>query len=367
MKRQKLLWGLWALLFAVMPAVSQSAVITVTLEDRGLSQYQSVYLSDFDFLQVGATEELFALHINKTPGSVEEAVIRFDFKLDGKSLAFIKTKPFSLPEDAREWVFTNVDLSQGKTIDGVEIKIAESGVEDVGEQLQNEILATSQLPVGLYQLILTMNYTANGVQQETTDEQSFVIQNPTLLNLITPGTQLNSGIKYEVYTENPIFQWNGNSGQYQLVVFKKQQEASSADDILNSVPVFESGRLDGLVFQYPTANAYPLQVGETYVWLVKSFITTSSGENELLSELWEFTLVDPAKGQTVMSASKDQLINALNLLSEDDMRAVFSQLEGYDLNKIRFNGSIMSAQELLKKLSTYSSKGQYKLSDVTVR
>lgn len=366
MKYKNFIMGKLAILLCIGFVPAQNAVVTVSIEDRGLSQYQSVYLADFDFLQVGATEELFVVNISKTFGAVEEAVIRFDFILDGKSLAFIKTKPFSLPEEARSWSFSNIDLSQGTSVDGLEIHIADSGVEDVGEELQKEILATSQLPVGLYQLILTMNYTVNGTEQQTVDEKTFVIQNPTLLNLVTPGVALNSGGRYEVYTENPVFQWNGNSGEYQLVVFKKQNELSSADDILNSVPVYESERLHDLVFQYPSSGAYPLQMGETYVWLVKSIIKTSAGENELPSELWEFTLVDPAREQSSMNVSMQQLQNTLEMLLGGDAKSVLSKLAGYDLKKVRINGSAKSTQEFLNKLNSYQS-GSFKVEDLEVR
>ncbi len=352
---------------------AQTSVVSVSIEDKGISQYQSIYLADFDFLQVGATEELFVVTVSKTPGAVTDAVMRFDFLLDGKSVAFVKTQPFSMPAGAETWSVTNIDLSQGKAIRGLQsgeilqIRIEESGVEDVADDIQNEILATSQLPVGLYQLLLRVNYTPEGGQpQEIQTERSFAIQNPTLINLVSPGFPLNSGGVYKVYTNNPIFQWNGNSGDYQLLVFKKQEELSTIDDILNSVPIYESPRLQNLAVQYPVAGAYPLQFGETYVWLVKSFIQTSSGENEVISEVWEFTYVDPAKVETTTNIAKEEFEDLLRQLLGDNAEDLIRNLSNYNMKSVRVNGSVITVEELYNLLEKYRDKS-HTITDLILR
>ncbi len=362
-----LVFFLSAVLFA------QSSIVTVSIEDKGISQYQSIYLADFDFLQVGASEELFVVTVRKTPGLVKDAVMRFDFLLDGKSVAFVKTQPFDMPAAAETWSVSNIDLSQGKAIQGLQtgeilqIRIQESGVEDVADDIQNEILATSQLPVGLYQLLLRVNYTQeDGTPQEIQTERSFAIQNPTLINLVSPGFPLNSGGVYKVYTNNPIFQWNGNSGDYQLLVFKKQEELSTIDDILNSVPIYESPRLQNLAVQYPVASAYPLQFGETYVWLIKSFIQTSSGENEVISEVWEFTYVDPAEVETSTDMAKEEFESLLKQLLGDNADELIRQLNDYSIESVRVNGTVVTVQELYKLMERYRNKS-HQITDLILR
>ena len=51
------------LLFLLWVPFLYSQEITVTLEDAGISQYQQIFTADFDFLQVGAAEDLFKLVI----------------------------------------------------------------------------------------------------------------------------------------------------------------------------------------------------------------------------------------------------------------------------------------------------------------
>ena len=345
-----------------------NANVTLRVIDVGLSQYQAVYLADLDFLQVGSSQELFKVILSKDAGAIRDAVIRFDFNLDGKSIAYAQTKPFVLPETPGTWTFSNKDLSQGYFIEGEKIEIAESGVSEVADNIKNEIFASSQLPVGSYVLVSRISFhdVANN-PGESVDTQVFTISNPTMLNLVSPGVVLNSGFKYEVYTDQPLFQWNGNSGDYEVVVFKKESEFNSAEDILNSEEIWNSGRITSLSVQYPTASAYPLEFGQSYVWLVKSFIKTSAGENVVNSELWEFTLQDPSKAaQTEQGVAKQELESLLRQLLGDNADGVIRQIDDLSLKTIRVNGSTISVKELYDYLEKYRNE-KHQISDLLIR
>jgi len=345
-----------------------NANVTLRVVDVGLSQYQAVYLADLDFLQVGSSQELFKVVLSKDTGAIRDAVIRFDFNLDGKSIAYAQTKPFVLPEAPGSWPFSNKDLSQGYFIKDEKIEIAESGVSEVADNIKSEIFASSQLPVGSYVLVSRISFTdVNNTPGESVDTQVFTISNPSMLNLVSPGVVLNSGFKYEVYTDQPLFQWNGNSGEYEVVVFKKESEFNSAEDILNSEEIWNSGRISSLSVQYPTASAYPLEFGQTYVWLVKSFIKTSAGENAVNSELWEFTLQDPSKAaQTEQGVAKQELESLLRQLMGDDADGVIRQIDDLNLKTIRVNGSTISVKELYDYLEKYRNE-KHQISDLLIR
>lgn len=354
------------------PASAQdgnSANVNLSVVDIGLSEYQAVFLADFDFLQVGASQELFKVILTKGTGAIKDAVIRFDFKLDGSSIAFAQTKPFSISEAPGTWTFTNRDLSQGYSLDGeTKIEIAESGVSDIADNIKNEIFASNQLPVGSYTLVSRISFNdVAGTPGESVDTQIFTITNPTMLNLVSPGVELNSGFVYDIYTDQPLFQWNGNSGDYEVLVFKKESEFNSVEDILNSKEIWRSPRQQTLSVQYPTASAYPLEYGQTYVWMVKSFVKTSSGENEINSELWEFTLKDPSKAaQTEEDVAKQELESLLRQLLGENADGVIQQLSDLSLKTIRVNGSSITVKELYRYMEKYRNE-KHKISDLIVR
>lgn len=347
--------------------------VQIALQDAGISQYQSIFASDFDFLQVGSVEELFTMSVTKAPGLVSNAELTFVLEQEGELLATIRTNPFSMPFDAGQWMISNIELAnENFRFDPADdpITISESGVEDRADALRDDILATSQLPTGTYTLKANLVYTDNSGAQETASGVNvldIVITNPTLINLVSPGVSLNSGFDYELFTDLPLLQWNGNSGDFQVLVFKKRDEFASAEDILNSQPVWESERFSSLSAQYPDVGALPLEFGSTYVWLVRSYINSSSGEIALNSELWEFTVVDPSQSNTTIeSLAKQELEILLKQLLGDRADSIIRQIEDYGLKTIRVNGSTISVQELYQFLEKYRDQEQ-EITDLILR
>ena len=337
--------------------------IVLRLNDKGISQYQSIFIADFDFLQVGAVEELFEIEIDKRKGEVNVDFIEIRLvQNNSETLATILTNSFNIPSDVTFWSISNQDLES-------RIGIKDSNLDPTATNLQDQIMATSQIPVGLYTLTSKLSYSFKGVEQddiETTNVINIVVSNPTLINLITPGVLLNSGYNYDIYSEQPILQWNGNSGEYQAVVFKKQSEFSTVEDILNSVPIWESPRLATLSTQYPDFNALPLEYGKTYVWLVRSFISTSSGENFISSEPWEFTLVDPSQNMGMENMAKQEIEQLLKQLLGDNAERIIRKTDGFRLSSIRVNGSVISIQELYQIIEKYRNE-EHEIYDIFLR
>jgi hypothetical protein len=356
--------------------------VTLRLDDNGIASYQSIFIADFDFLQVGAVEDLFDIILTKEKGEVREATFTITLiQNNAEVLATIITNEFDIPasETPRTWTISNKELANETfSFDGVSnISISESKLEDTASDLQDKILASSQIPVGLYTLTSRMTYTyIDPVSNQPTDyttntsaDINIVVSNPTLINLITPGVLLNSGFSYDVYSEQPILQWNGNSGDYEVLVFKKESEFSSVEDILNSEPIWSDNRsqINGaLSIQYPDIDALPLEYGKTYVWMVRSFINTSSGENVINSEPWEFTLMDPSKAQGVENMAKQELEQLLRQLLGDNAEAVIRDLDGFAISSMRINGSTISTQELYQFIEKYRDQ-ERQIYDLLIR
>ena len=352
------------LLFLLWVPFLYSQEITVTLEDAGISQYQQIFTADFDFLQVGAAEDLFKLVIEKRNFSTDDityADIYLQLTQNGDQiLATMQSNRFQLPPGNGVWRISNKELaSKVYDFDGAGTRIiVDAGLSDEVPSIRDNMIETGQLPVGQYVLTTNLTYypdnTQNGISTTGINEIIITIRNPTLINLVTPGILINSGFKYEIFTENPLFQWNGNSGDYQVVVFKKRNDFDTIDDILNSVPVWESERLTTLFTQYPVGDAIPLEYGSDYVWQVLSFINTSSGENVVRSELFEFTLVDPAQSNvTQMAMARQELEQILRQLLGDKAETILRQINDFKLTSIRVNGATLSIPELYQVLEKY--------------
>ena len=151
------------------------------------------------------------------------------------------------------------------------------------------------------------------------------------------------------------------------VVFKKQSDCSSPDDILNSKPVWESNRISTLFEQYPEGDAVPLEYGAEYVWQVRSFVSTSSGENIIQSELWEFQVLDPSTaGASEESMAQQEFQNLLRQLIGDNAEAIIREIGSFQLSIIRVNGKILSTPELYKYLEKYRDQ-ENEIYDITLR
>jgi len=343
--------------------------ISVQLIDTGIGQFQQIIVSDFDFLEAGGAEDLFKIRITNNTGNIyNNSVLRFELWQgqvgSGTLLARIVSEPFTIPGEINSWEIANTDLANKTPTDLGVIKIFDSGFEDNAGNLRDEIVATSQIPTGLYNLTGTLTTNSGTID---TAPIPIIITNPTLLNLVTPGMLINSGFKYEIYTENPLFQWNGNSGEYQIVVFKKRNDFDTIDDILNSVPVWESEHLNTLFAQYPVGGAVPLEYGSDYVWQVLSFINTSSGENIIRSELFEFTLVDPAQSNiNQMAMARQELEQILRQLLGDKAETILRQIDDFKLTTIRVNGATLSIPELYQVLEKYRDQN-YEIYDLLLR
>jgi hypothetical protein len=278
-------------------------------------------------------------------------------------LAFIETGRFDLPMGSHE--INNVNLAdESFTFEGSTepVRIEDSGISEGDiDDLTRQMYSSGQLPVGTYRIETKLHYPNPSSPADA--DHIFFISNPTMINLVSPGSAVGLGAVQEVFTEYPVFQWNGSSGKYQILVFEKKNDYQSVDDVLNSFPNWQSDIIDVLSVQYPSVGSsnnpvIPLEFGKTYYWLIKMFVQTSSGENELLSEVWQFTLVDPSKLlQTADSHAKEDIQRLLSqLIGNEQAEEIARGVSDFRLKSIRINGRPITVQELYQIIDQYQGR-----------
>ena len=327
-----------------------------------------IYVADLDIMQLASGNEFFEIALsNFDDQAYVDCKLTLSFYKDQQLLARIESDEFTIPALMGRRSANNVELmqdefylseDQSQPIDVHESNIFTNEIDD----LERDILSSGKLPVGHYELVGVLTGTFG--TGETSD--FFDITNPSFVELITPGAEAGSGFKEEVYTEYPVFQWNGNGSEYQIVVFEKKFALQSLDNILNMNPNWKSDRLENYSAQYPQEGdegnvVIPLEFGKTYYWLIRMFVQTSAGEEVINSPIWEFQLVDPITlGDEQNAIARNMLIEFLRDLIGDKADELAKQLGDYNVKTINVNGQDISIEDL------YMLINEYRLKDVEV-
>ena len=98
-------------------------------------------------------------------------------------------------------------------------------------------------------------------------------------------------------------------------------------------------------FQYPVSDVYPLEMGRLYVWQVKESRPTTSGNEDLISEIYLFKIAVIGGDQESLGRESDSspfLQSLRQALGEGQFNALFGSngdLEGYNLTgRFTLNG-----------------------------
>ena len=230
-------------------------------------------------------------------------------------------------------------------------------------EIQNAVFQTGALPDGQY--IFDLKIDSDG--EITSASKSILIENPTTIELISPGAELQ--YHEEVATKYPIFQWNSmGCDRYGIRICEYDPTLHiSAEDALDDESIlpfpdnggyYEAGA--AVSFQFPLTSARDLEVGKTYVWRVQKICTTSSirGSEEIESNIFSFTVRDVAAGSEGGASPEqyDPILNALKeLIGEGLFEEYFSHsgaLNGYaPTGTIISNGEKINYPQLLKIVS----------------
>jgi len=299
--------------------------------------YVTYYLSMVDINTGESNMPIFLSELSRESGAPDSIGVDIEFEIiidsdalgvDHETLVKVETtQPLILSAPIH---LSNMDLNlttdqifdnQGNPV-ALHLDITEQLDMEQAEQMFSAILQTGQLPDGVYTFRVVAT-SENG--EQIVKEDVLNISNPGTLQLVTPGGILSDTTINEVYTSYPVLQWEsdpcnyinpitGDSGcEYFIRVAEfKSQEHSSMDQAIESVtrlPLNQSLGFEPIgfgvtTFQYPTDGG-DLEPGKVYVWQIRKDLTTTSGTEQLLSDIMSFKVKDFTSTESNDSASED--------------------------------------------------------------
>ncbi len=286
--------------------------------------YVTYYLSMVDINTGESNMPIFLATLKRQSNAPESVEVDIEFEIiidsdalgvDNETLVKLETKqPIILTAPIH---ISNMDLnlttdqifdSEGNPV-ALYMDLTEQLDMEQAEQMFSAIVQTGQLPDGIY----TFRVVATSVDGQQIEEMDILnISNPSLLQLVSPGGILADTTINEVYTSFPVLQWESDPCNYTdpitgesgceffiRVAEFKSQEHSSMDQAIESVtrlPLdqslgFAPAGFGVTTFQYPTDGG-DLEQGKVYVWQVRKDIVTTSGTEQLLSDIMAFKVKD---------------------------------------------------------------------------
>ncbi|HIF82524.1 MAG TPA: hypothetical protein EYQ37_01460 [Candidatus Marinimicrobia bacterium] len=351
--------------------------------------YVTYYLSMVDINTGESNMPIFLSELSRESGAPDSIGVDIEFEIiidsdalgvDHETLVKVETtQPLILSAPIH---LSNMDLNlttdqvfdnQGNPV-ALHLDITEQLDMEQAEQMFSAIIQTGQLPDGVYTFRVVAT-SENG--EQIVKEDVLNISNPATLQLVSPGGILSDTTINEVYTSYPVLQWEsdpcyyidpmtGESGcEYFIRVAEfKSQEHSSIDQAIESVtrlPLdqslgFEPVGFGITTFQYPTDGG-DLEPGKVYVWQVRKDLTTTSGTEQLLSDIMSFKVKDFTSSESDDTGADDTTpagIVLRSLIGDDLADRIFGaggQAAGMSANgNIALNGETIDvsvAQALL--------------------
>ena len=305
--------------------------------DVSWTSYVTYYLSMVDINTGESNMPIFMAELSRESGAADTVGVDIEFEIiidsdalgvDHETLVKVETtQPIILSAPIH---LSNMDLNlatdqifddHGNPV-ALHLDITEQLDMEQAEQMFSAILQTGQLPDGVY----TFRVVATSEDgQQIVKEDILNIANPATLQLVSPGGILADTTLNEVYTSFPVLQWESDPCNYtnpitgesgceffiRLAEFKSQ-EHSSMDQAIESVtrlPLdqslgFEPVGFGVTTFQYPT-DAGDLEPGKVYVWQIRKDMTTTSGTEQLMSDIMSFKVKDFTSTESSDPGSED--------------------------------------------------------------
>ncbi|MCH7575031.1 MAG: hypothetical protein IIA59_07900 [Candidatus Marinimicrobia bacterium] len=332
--------------------------------------FVTFYVSSIDLTTLESDVEIFNYRLSASEYPVE-VTITFDILINSPALglsfnnkfAHIVTYPFFLfgPIQIKSTDLKDppdpIYYTEGDAIGGsveFEIDVINTILDDDTFEktvMMNQIIQSGRLPDGTYRFDLSVSVAGGGTGDAISE--SIIVSNPVSLELVSPGGLLEDTTANIISTSYPFFQWQSDPCalcDYLVRVAQyKADEHSSVEDAIEDQTVLPLRQADEFYnpdgnstsFQYPFSDAIDLVPGLVYVWQVKKIIPTTAGDQEILSFVNVFKILDPTAISTGGGTTDDPIADAsrnpvlgflLTAMGDDQFSALFNtggELDGF--------------------------------------
>ncbi len=247
--------------------------------------------------------------------------------------------------------------------------------DNVQTDIEDAILETSLVPSG--QLTFTFRVLDGGNEISTSPATLVMtLQNNTQLNLLSPNTGDISSTTF------PFFQWASDLNDFDIIISETYSDplGEAGEANLNSL-VYPSHKsyINGSSLQFPAnpvAGGRHLQQGKKYYWQVIANANTPSGNAQIRSEIWSFTVADGSGSgtsgsemQIVQDKTKNALIGGADNSGLDFGNAVLNLLDNATLQSILAgqgtNETPLTFEQIMQVLEAIEN-GDYDVISITV-
>jgi hypothetical protein len=329
---------------------SQNIVLT-----GNIFEYATYYINSFD-LSTGATNvQIFRYQLSSDEFPVD---IKINFRASmisptlginsDQTIIEIQTNTFTLNAPM---LLDNRDISSETTViydqanppNTIELsgQVIESLDPMQADAILQSVMTTGKIADGEY--TFSIQVLSSNDQILASDSKTINIQSPVSITLESPAGALSDTLDNTIYTNFPIFQWfsqpcNGCESYIRISHFNSSQHNSPEDAVEDQrVLPFDQSEDWSLLnapnsFQYPLTGAYPLEPGNVYCWQVMIKMPTTSGFEEMVSNISAFKIGVSGEIENSSMISNPFLLSLKNTLGEDQFNALFgpgNDLQGF--------------------------------------
>ncbi len=395
------------ILFLIVLVFSSVLTAQVTLTRNYFYDLQAYNILDFDFDKAANNPDFFNYTLSYRSPDGEPAMIKVEaqltatlpaFGMQNTTLVHVISKPFPFLGTVN---ITSLDIDKNledihyeerdETVDLQGFESEEFIDESEFEKIRSNVLATGELPIGIYSF--TLNVYQDGMAVAG-DQKVISIVPAENLELIKPGGDL--GDDEEIFTTYPIFQWDtepvrydedycDECGIYIRVAEYDPARHSSLQEALDDEAVLPFPDNSGFAklaaipgvggvqetknnFIYPATGAKPLRKGKDYVWQLKKVFPTTSGYETVFSTIFLFHI---SESQGIAFGEEGrQMVNDFIMqmnLGMGDIEDYMQKLENYTMSGEILLGNQRISMDQLKTILDKIKSGEYKQQRIIIK
>lgn len=310
-----------------------------------LGPFEIYYIGDLDPAGRGSGALWFGVELYGYEGA--PTTVSLEFSLEDQLIYSGTTNAISFAGNI-PLSFNNLDFSHQEFIYEDQNIVVDDWDFDDGFL---EEISGSSLASGTYTITITLENSSNG--DNMSQSLLLPVTNPDAVWLISP----NHG--QAVTFPSPIFIWSSAAMSFRIRVCQAEEGQLDGEDVMSNQPIWEE-ELSGNTVTYPEGDVPPLQHAVTYYWQVYALVSTTSGEFEFPSEIWNFIYFEED------DFLQEETMEVLEDLFPGQAGEILSQLLGYQMSgTIMVDGMPLDANGLEDFLES-ARNGEVEVIDITL-